>query len=213
MSKKQVITHHSKDFYQGVGKHKGEYHICRNKDVIPIQHSPQQVLVALRNRLKETLNSLITQGIIIPVTQLIPWINSIAVVPKKDCFTANFPWPKRSKPWYSERTLSITTYWRHCNIASRWKCLLFWMYVVGFGMSHLLSSQLTTFHTTLEDIDGTQLCKISVAENAFWNLISSWGVSVLNVLIYWRAMWCWSVEVVASNFVAIGFGDTFKEVV
>ena len=67
-SKKQLITHHSKDLYQGVGKIEGEYHICLNKDVIPIQHSPRQVPVALRNQLKETLNSLVTQGIIIPDT-------------------------------------------------------------------------------------------------------------------------------------------------
>lgn len=93
-SKKQLIAHHSKDFCQEVGKLEGEYHICLNKDVIPVQHSPRQVPVALRDRLKENLNSLVTQGIIIPMTRSIPWVNSIAVVPKKDGSLQIFLGPK-----------------------------------------------------------------------------------------------------------------------
>ena len=73
-----------KGFCQGVGKLEGQYHICLNKDVIPVQHSPLRVPVALRDRLKETLNSLVTQGIIMPMTCSTPCINSIVVVPKKD---------------------------------------------------------------------------------------------------------------------------------
>ena len=83
-SKEQLITQHPKVFCQGVGKLEGEYHIHLNKDTIPIQHSPWRVPVALRDRLKETLDSLVTQGIIMPVTQLTLWINAIVVVPKKD---------------------------------------------------------------------------------------------------------------------------------
>ena len=83
-SKEQLIEQHPNVFGYGVGKLEGEYHIRLNKDVTPIQHSPRRVPVALRNRLKETLDSLVAQHIIVPVTQPTPWINSMVVVPKKD---------------------------------------------------------------------------------------------------------------------------------
>jgi len=67
-SKEQLITQHPKVFCQGVGKLEGEYHIRLNKHAIPVQHSPRRVPVALRDRLKDKLDSLVTQGIIMPVT-------------------------------------------------------------------------------------------------------------------------------------------------
>ena len=109
-SKERLIIQHPKVFCQGTGKLEGEYHISLNKDAIPIQHSPQQVPVVLRDRLKEVLDRLVTQGIIAPVTQLTPWINSIVVVPKKDGSFANLPGTIRPEPCHSERTYSITNY-------------------------------------------------------------------------------------------------------
>ena len=58
--------------------------MCLDKNAILIQHSPRQVPVTLTDHLKNTLDSLVTQGIIIPVTQPTPWVTSMVVVPKKD---------------------------------------------------------------------------------------------------------------------------------
>ena len=76
-SKEQLLEQHPNVFGRGVGKLEGEYHIRLHKDVTPIQHSPRRVPVALRDRLKDTLENLVAQHIIVPVT-------SIVVVPKKD---------------------------------------------------------------------------------------------------------------------------------
>ena len=83
-SKEQLLEQHPNVFAPGIGNLEGEYHIHLNKDVTPIQHSPRQVPVALQDRLKDTLDNLVTQHIIVPVTQATPWINSIVVVPKRD---------------------------------------------------------------------------------------------------------------------------------
>ena len=83
-SREQLIEQHPNVSGHGVGKLEGECHIHLNKDVTPIQHSPRRVPVALWDRLKETLDSLVAQHIIVQVTQLTPWINSMVVVPKKD---------------------------------------------------------------------------------------------------------------------------------
>jgi len=69
-------------FHEGVGQLEGEYHIRLNEDAQPVQHSPRRVPVALRDRLKKTLDNLVQQNIITPVTKPTPWINSMVVVPK-----------------------------------------------------------------------------------------------------------------------------------
>ena len=62
----------------------GEYHIRLNADIDPVQHAPRRVPVALRERLQETLDDLVQQDILAPVTEPTPWVNSMVVVPKKD---------------------------------------------------------------------------------------------------------------------------------
>ena len=71
-------------FKEGVGKIAGDYNIRVNPSVAPVQHVPRRVLMALRHRLKETLNSMVRANIIAPVTEPTQWISSIVVVPKKN---------------------------------------------------------------------------------------------------------------------------------
>ena len=90
--KQQLIEQPPNVVGQGVGKLEGNYCIRLNKDTTPTQHSPWRIPVALQDHLKETLDSLVTQNIIMPVPQSKPWINSIVVVPKKDgTYTENLP--------------------------------------------------------------------------------------------------------------------------
>ena len=51
----------------------------------PVQHPPRRVPVAIRERLRETLEDLEKREIIARVTTLTPWISSMVVVPKKNC--------------------------------------------------------------------------------------------------------------------------------
>ena len=83
-SKEHLLKQHPEVFEERVGMLKGEYHIRLGDDAIPIQHSPRRVPAALREQLRDTLDDLVKQQIIAPVTEPTPWINSMVVVPKKN---------------------------------------------------------------------------------------------------------------------------------
>ena len=83
MSQQQLIKKYPTVFKEGVGKVAGDYHIRLDSSVQPVQHAPRRVPVALRQRLKETLNSMVRANIIAPVTEPTSWISSMVAVPKK----------------------------------------------------------------------------------------------------------------------------------
>ena len=70
-------------FSNGIGKLNGEYHIRLSAEVTPVQHAPRRVPMAIRDKLKRTLDEMVT-GIIVPVTEPTQWISSMVVVPKKN---------------------------------------------------------------------------------------------------------------------------------
>ena len=57
-----------KDVFEGLGCLEGDYHIELDSSVSPVQHVPRRVPVALKEQLKVKLDSLVSQGIITPVT-------------------------------------------------------------------------------------------------------------------------------------------------
>ena len=67
-----------------IGLFKGEYDVKIDPGVKPVQHAPQNVLVALRQKVKEELDSMVAAGVITPVSEPTDWISSMVVVPKKD---------------------------------------------------------------------------------------------------------------------------------
>ena len=105
--------------------------------------------VALRDWLKETLDSLVTQSFIMPVTQLTPWINSIVVVPKKDGSLRICLHPKDLNRAIQREHYQLPTI---KDIATRLHgAKVFTILNVRCGFWHVPldepSSQLTTFHT------------------------------------------------------------------
>ena len=84
LSIKQLIDRHPTVFDERVGRLEGRYHIRLDPSIPPVQHPPRRVPVPLRDVLQSTLLDLTNQGIIIPVQEPTPWINSIVVVPKKN---------------------------------------------------------------------------------------------------------------------------------
>ena len=60
----------------------GEYTIHVDPTIPPVVHLPQWILIALKEKLKAELDSLVTKGIISPVTEPTPWVNSIVCVTK-----------------------------------------------------------------------------------------------------------------------------------
>ena len=71
-------------FADGVGALAGEYHMVLDESARPVQHPPRRVPVAIRERLRETLEDLEKREIIARVTTPTPWISSMVVVPKKN---------------------------------------------------------------------------------------------------------------------------------
>ena len=69
-------------FADGVGVLAGEYHMVLDESVRPVQQPPRRVPVAIRERLRETLEE--KREIIARVTTPTPWISSMVVVPKKN---------------------------------------------------------------------------------------------------------------------------------
>ena len=59
-----------------MGRLESEYHIRLDSQMDLVQHALSRVTVALREQLRETLDELVRQNILTPVTQPTEWISS-----------------------------------------------------------------------------------------------------------------------------------------
>ena len=84
LTKEQAIEMFPDVFDQGLGLLEGEYHIRLNDSTKPVQHTPRQGQVTLRNKIKETLEELHSAKVIQPASKLTPWISSMLAIPKKN---------------------------------------------------------------------------------------------------------------------------------
>ena len=64
ISKEQLVQKYPRVFNEGVGKLEGENNIRLDLRITLVQHPPKRVLVALRDRLKQTLHDMTKQDII-----------------------------------------------------------------------------------------------------------------------------------------------------
>ena len=81
VSREELMSKFRKVF--GLGQLDGEYKIRLHETVPPVQHAPHRIAVALRPKLKETLDDLEAQGVIAQVTMPTKWIRSMVMVSKK----------------------------------------------------------------------------------------------------------------------------------
>ena len=84
MNKETLLKKYPEAFSEGVGELAGEYNIRNDKSVDPVQHTPRRVPVALREKVKEALETLEKQQIIVPVYTSMPWLSSMVTVPKSN---------------------------------------------------------------------------------------------------------------------------------
>ncbi|GJQ73141.1 hypothetical protein Trydic_g1768 [Trypoxylus dichotomus] len=68
----------------GLGCLGGTYPIEIDKTIKPVIHPPRKVPFALKNELKQKLESLVKQNVIEKVTKATDWVNSLVIVHKKD---------------------------------------------------------------------------------------------------------------------------------
>ena len=98
-------------FDEGLGLLEGEYHIRLNDSANPVQHAPQRGQVALRSKIKDTLEELHSAGVI--------ELDLVYVsTPEEDWKHKNLSRPKGSQQSYSLGELSYAYHRGHCNSPS-----------------------------------------------------------------------------------------------
>ena len=199
MSQQQLIKKYPTVFKEGVGKVAGDYHIRLDSSVQPVQHAPRRVPVALRQRLKETLNSMVRANIIAPVTEPTSWISSMVAVPKKNGTLRICLDPKDLNTAIQREHYPLPTIE---DVATRlYGAKVFSVLDVRSGFWHITldesSSFLTTFHTPFGRYRWKRMpfgiCSApEVFQRRMHELIE--GLT--------------GVEVIADDFVVVGRGQT-----
>ena len=69
--------------FTGLGCLPGEYHIDIDPNIRPVQHTPRSVPVPLKAKLKEKIDEMEKQGIIIQETKPTEWMSSLVSVQKR----------------------------------------------------------------------------------------------------------------------------------
>ena len=202
VSKEELIAKHPEVFKEGVGLLEGEYHIKVDPDVQPVQHAPRRVPVALRYQLQQTLDSLAHQSIIASVTQPTPWVSSMVVIPKGNgslriCLDPQDLNRAIQREHYPLPTIE--------EIATRLhKAKPFTILDVQSGFWHVKLDEPSSFLTTFNTPFGRYRWKrmpfgISSAPEVFQRKMHELIEGLQGV------------EVVADDFVAVGYGDSLEE--
>ena len=204
ISIEQLKKEHPEVFGPGVGWLEGKYRIALDESVYPVQHPPCRVQVPLRAALKDALDDLVQQDILAPVQQPTPWVSSMVVVPKKD---------GKPRICLDPRDLNKAIRREHYPLPTIEDILtrlhgakVFTVLDVSKGFWHVEleedSSFLTTFNTPFGRYRWKRMpfgiCSApEVFQRRMHQLIE--GLQ--------------GVEVVADDFVVVGFGDTLDEAV
>ncbi len=81
---REKILQEFADIFKGIGCFEGTWKITVDPSVPPVVHPPRRIPVSLKDKLKNELDSLVSQGIISPVTYPTDWVNSFVCVTKSN---------------------------------------------------------------------------------------------------------------------------------
>ena len=204
LTKEHLCNQFPEVFSEGVGKLEGKYHMKINSEMSPVQHAPQRVPVAVRARLKEELDRMTEQEIITPVTAPTPWVSSMVVVPKPDRKLRICLDPKELNKAIQREHYPLPTIE---DVATRLHgAKIFAKLDVKNGFWHIEldqeSSYLTTFNTPFGRYRWKRMpfgiCSVpEMFQRRMHELIGG----MLNV------------EVIADDFVVVGYGETQEEAI
>ena len=200
----QLVRGHPKVFEPGVGLLEGKYHIVLDESVPPVQHPPRRVQVPLREALKDTLDDLVRQEILAPVQQPTPWISSMVVVPKKDgkpriCLDPRDLNKAIRREHYPLPTIE--------DVATRLHgAKVFTVLDVRKGFWHVELEEESSFLTAFNTPFGRYRWK-----RMPFGICSA--PEVFQRRIHELIQGLRGVEVVADDFVVVGFGDTLQAAV
>ena len=202
LNRADLIRQFPRVFAEEVGQLEGEYHIKLDAAISPVQHAPQQVLVALRDQLKAELDKMTEQGIVAPVTAPTPWVSSLVVVPKKNGMLRLCLDPKDLNKAVQREHYPLPTIE---DVATRLHgAKVFTKLNVRSGFWHITldnaSSYLTTFNTPFGRFRWRRMpFGIRSAPEVFQRR--------MHELIEGMPQ----VEVIADDFVVVGKSDTIEE--
>ena len=202
ISKAAITEKYATVFGDGIGELEGEYRIRLDDAVDPIQHAPRRVPVALRDRLKATLDDMVRDDIIKAVEKPTEWISSMVVITKKDrklriCLDLKDLNRAIRRENYQLPTIE--------DIATRLHgAKVFTVHDVRRGFWHVRlddrSSYLTTFHTPFGRYRYKRM---------------PFGISsdpeVFQKKMHELIEGLQGIEVVADDFVVVGYGNTVDE--
>ena len=89
LTRERILQEYS-DVIEGLGCMEGPCHLEVDETIRPVLHPPKKVPVALRDRLKEELDKLVSEEIITPVTEPTNWVSSLVLVNKPEKLRISF---------------------------------------------------------------------------------------------------------------------------
>ena len=85
ITSKEMIMHEYPDVFQGIGKFPGpDYHIQLDPSIPPKQTPCQPIPIHLKEQFQQEINKMLQAGVLVPVHEDTPWINSFMLVESRD---------------------------------------------------------------------------------------------------------------------------------
>ena len=82
--KKQILQEYP-DIFEGIGKFPGPpYHIQVDPTLTPKQTPCRTILIHLKDTFQKEINQMLQAGVLLPVNEATPWINSFVLIEKRD---------------------------------------------------------------------------------------------------------------------------------
>ena len=81
---KSSVVRNNKDLFEGIGAYPDKYKIILREDSQPVVNSSRRIPLALKDRLKDSLDKLEKREIIEKVDYATDWVNNVIIVEKKD---------------------------------------------------------------------------------------------------------------------------------
>ena len=198
----EIVREYASVFGDDTGEIEGEYSIRLDSSVQPVQHAARRVPVAIREKLKETLDEMVKSDIITPVEEPTEWISSMVAITKKDDRLRICLDPKDLNRAIQREHYQLPTIE---DIATRLHgAKVFTVLDVKNGVWHVKlderSSRLTTFNTLYGRYRYKRMpFGISSAPEVFQKKMHQL-IEGLD-----------GIEVVADDFVVVGYGRTVEE--
>ena len=85
ITSKEMIMQEYPDVFQGIGKFLGpDYHIQLDPSIPPKQTPCQPIPIHLKDQFQQEINKMLQAGVLVPVHEATPWINSFILVESRD---------------------------------------------------------------------------------------------------------------------------------